>query len=257
MPRPGGPASRTWSSASLRSAAARIEISSWAFSAALADELVEPPRAQARLALVALARVRGLDPLEVGAGRADHRRDTFRAWAIRASGVSPGAPSSRRSTSCGGEAEPDQAVAGERVRVVGCASCVITIGARRPSRAARRRSAPRCACRSPGRPAAAPVAGRDGGEQFARRAAGEHGERHLRADALDADQQQEQVPLLLGGEAVEQQRVVADDQVAEERRGLADARDVAERLGRHVEPVADAAGTRRRRDRRAASRPRR
>ena len=62
------------------------------------------------------------------------------------------------------------------------------------------------------------VAGRDRAEQLARRAAGEHGQRHLRADRLHADQQQEQVALLLGGEAVELHRVVADHEVRVERR---------------------------------------
>ena len=58
------------------------------------------------------------------------------------------------------------------------------------------------------------VAGGERGDQLARRAAAEHGQRHLRPDRLHADQQQEEVALLLGGEAVERQRVVADDQVA-------------------------------------------
>ena len=43
-------------------------------------------------------------------------------------------------------------------------------------------------------------------------------ERDLRADALDAEQQQEEVALLLGGEAVELHRVVADDEVRVQRR---------------------------------------
>ena len=73
-------------------------------------------------------------------------------------------------------------------------------------------------------------------------AAGEHGERHLRADALDAEQQQEEVALLLGGEAVERQRVVAHDQVRVQRDRLADApgRGAASRPRRR-------AGSRRRR----------
>ena len=75
LPRPGGPASSTWSSASPRSAAARIEISSWAFSASWpTNSSSRRGRSRASL-LVVLARVRGLDALEVGAGRADHRRD--------------------------------------------------------------------------------------------------------------------------------------------------------------------------------------
>ena len=82
--------------------------------------------------------------------------------------------------------------------------------------------------------------GRHGADQLARRAARQHGERHLGADRLHADQQQEEVALLLGGEAVERQRVVAHDQVAEQRHRPADRGDVLERLGRHREAVADA-----------------
>ena len=99
LPRPGGPASSTWSSASPRAAAAWIEISSWAFSAgwptnssSRRGRSVASPSSSSR-------GCGGLDALEVGAGRADHRRDTFSAWVIRASGVSPGAPSSSWSIS--------------------------------------------------------------------------------------------------------------------------------------------------------------
>ena len=63
-------------------------------------------------------------------------------------------------------------------------------------------------------------------EQLARRAAGEHGERDLRADRLHAEQHQEEVALLLGGEAVELQRVVAHDQVGVQRDRLAGGGDV-------------------------------
>ena len=49
-PSPGGPASRTWSSASPRAAAARIEISSWAFSASWPTNSSSRARAQPRLA---------------------------------------------------------------------------------------------------------------------------------------------------------------------------------------------------------------
>ena len=47
------------------------------------------------------------------------------------------------------------------------------------------------------------VAGGDRVQELARRAAGEHRERHLRAHALHADQHQEQLALLLGREAEE------------------------------------------------------
>src|SRR5262249_33515053 len=83
------------------------------------------------------------------------------------------------------------------------------------------------------------VAGRERREQLARRTAAQHGLGDLRADALHADQQQEQVALLLGGKAVELERVVTDDQVAVEADGGADRRYVAKRLGADREAVAD------------------
>ena len=139
FPSPGGPANRTWSSASPRSTAARIESPSWRLQRVLADELVQPLRAQPRLLLVVFARVRRLDALEVGAGGADHRRETFRAWAIRASGVSPGASRSSMSTSCGVKPRP---IRPSRASARGSSVRVMTIGssvaAARPSRAARR-----------------------------------------------------------------------------------------------------------------------
>ena len=61
-------------------------------------------------------------------------------------------------------------------------------------------------------------------------------------DRLHADQQQEEVALLLGGEAVEGQRVLADDQVREQRDRLARGRHLAQRLGRDRQAVADARG---------------
>ncbi len=48
-------------------------------------------------------------------------------------------------------------------------------------------------------------------------AAREHGQRHLGPDRLHAEQHQEQLALLLGGEPVEGERVVADDQVGVQR----------------------------------------
>jgi hypothetical protein len=52
----------------------------------------------------------------------------------------------------------------------------------------------------------------------------------LGPDGLDAEQQQEEVALLLGGEAVERQGVLADDEVGVQRDRLARGGDVAEGL---------------------------
>ena len=86
------------------------------------------------------------------------------------------------------------------------------------------------------------VAGRERGHQVAGAAAAEDGERHLRPDGLDADEQQEEVALLLRREAVELEGVVADDEVAVEERRVPEGGDLAQRLGRHGEGVAHAAG---------------
>ena len=71
LPSPGGPASRTWSSASPRAPAARMATLELALQRLLADELVEPARAQRDVELV------------VGAG--DGRLD-----AVRVDRVTPG-----------------------------------------------------------------------------------------------------------------------------------------------------------------------
>ena len=78
--------------------------------------------------------------------------------------------------------------------------------------------------------------------QLARRRAGQHGQRDLRPDVLHADEQQEEVALLLGGEAVEVQGVLAHDEVRVQRDLLADGGHAAQRLGGHREAVADAGG---------------
>ena len=110
LPRPGGPASSTWSSASPRLEAAAIETAELLAQRLLADELVQPPRAQRGLGVVVRAHVRGLEPRLDGvdgehAGRADrlraHRRASRRAAAIRSSGVSPAASRSSESASTG------------------------------------------------------------------------------------------------------------------------------------------------------------
>ena len=217
LPRPGGPASSTWSSASPRAAAAASETPSCSLTASWPTNSSSSARAQRRVDVLVGALVRALDA--VGAGRADHRRAPLSACAIRSSGVSPGAPSSSLSASCGREAEADQAVAGEHPRVVAARDHDRLVGA--APTFSRSSTTIRSAVRLPMPGAAwsrAGVAGRDRAQQVARRAAGEDGERHLRPDRLDADQQQEQVALLLGGEAVELQRVVADDQVGVDRR---------------------------------------
>ena len=259
LPRPGGPASSTWSSASPRAAAAAIETPSCSLERLLADELVEPARAQRRVELVLGALVRRLER-----GRR------------RACGCSPARPLQRVGDQVLGrlagraveqlarpprrEAEPDEPVAGEQPRVVAAGDDDRVVGRRgadllaqldddplrraladprarpaaAPCRRRRRRRAARAACRRRA-PRAPPSARRDWTPISSRN----------RSRSASDD------------EAVERQRVVAHDQVGVQRRRLADRGRVAQRLGRDREPVADAAAATRPRGRSAARRPRR
>ena len=88
------------------------------------------------------------------------------------------------------------------------------------------------------------VAGGDRPQQLARRAAGERRDRDLGPDAADRDQLAEEVALLLGGEAVEGERVVAGDQLGVQE-GLAPGR----RAPPSASPRRPRAGSRRRRRR--------
>src|SRR5205823_4534525 len=69
----------------------------------------------------------------------------------------------------------------------------------------------------------------------------QHPERDLRADRLHPEQHQEQLALLLAEEAIQLQRVIANDEMGVERNLLANGRNVPERLRRDREAVADAA----------------
>ena len=215
----------------------------------LADELVEPARAEGDVELVLGAgdgRLDAVDAHRRDPGRPDrlaHRRDSLSAWAIRSSVVSPGGAVEQLVGLLGREAEADQAVAGEHPRVVAAGDHDRIVGGRGADLLAQLDHDPLGGALADALHGLEPrgVAGRDGGEQLARRAAREHGERDLRPDRLDPDEEQEQVALRLGGEAVEQQRVVTHDQVRVERGRLARRGDLPQRLGRDGEPVADAA----------------
>ena len=71
------------------------------------------------------------------------------------------------------------------------------------------------------------------------RAAREHREGHLGTDALNADQHEEEVTLVLSAEAVEVHPVVAQDQMGVEQRVLPGRGHLALGLGGHRKPVAD------------------
>src|SRR3954452_7535938 len=261
MPRPGGPASRTWSSASPRAAAAWMATPSWALSASWPTNSSRR-RGRRETSSSSSARRPGVwmrSRLSAATPGVRMRsgvigRPPGRGWR---SGSSPrlaqrvrdqvlgrlaGGAVEQLVGLLGGEAEPDQAVACQQPWVV---------APRDDDRAVRRRGADLLAQLhdDPLRGAladarngleASGVPGRDRGEELTRRAAGEARERDLRADGLDADEQQEEVALGLRGEAVEQQRVVAHDQVGMQDGGLAGGGHLAQRLGRDGEAVAHA-----------------
>ena len=194
-----------------------------------------------RVELVVGAHARGLDA--VGAGRADHRARGLQGVGDQVLRRVAGGAVEQRSISCGLKPSPSsrrgRAARGSSPRAI---DDRVVGRARRPSRAARPRSARRCACRSGRRlqpavsPAATAASSSRGGPPRSTASA------IFGPDALDADQQQEQVALLLGREAVERHRVVADDQVGEQRDRACPPRDLAQRLGGDAR-----AGSRRRR----------
>ena len=228
-----GPASSTWSSGSPRRRAASMKTSSWLGDLLLVDEVVEPRGPQRAVELLVAARrahrasaprrdrpsstASPSDPLgSRGDAHAAPPRPRRCAGPspISSSGVSPLARRRAAARPRRRVAEAERPVAGERARVV----------ARRPAPAgdalvelagdllAQLDDDPL------GGPLADPghglealrVAGGDRAQQLARR-------RRRRATAIatfgptpdDRDQLQEEVALLLGGEAVERERVVA------------------------------------------------
>ena len=81
---------------------------------------------------------------------------------------------------------------------------------------------------------------RDRLRQLRRRQPGQDRQRGARADAGDAHQLAEGRALGLGGEAVQQLRVLAHDEMRQQRQRLADRGQAVEGAHRHVELVADA-----------------
>ena len=221
LPRPGGPASRTWSSASPRAAAASIETCScsrrpsWPTNSsrvrgrserssssspssaprrvdALEGHRADPPQRAGQQLLGRLALGRGEQGLRLGRL----------------------------------EAELEQAVAGDVARVVaaGDGDRLVEVAGHADLLAQLDHDPLGRALADAGHGLqAGDVAGDQRGDQLARAAAAEHRERHLRPDRLHPDEREEEVALLLGGEAVEGQRVVANDQMRVQRDGAAHA----------------------------------
>ena len=148
----------------------------------------------------ALQRGRVLDPLDPGCPDPAHRA-ALSAPAISSSGVSPAVWSSSLSASCGVKPRPSRpsraSVRGSSER--GAAHDDVVGGLAGHLLAQLDDDALRGALADAGHGLeAGGVAGGDRVQELARRAAGQHGERHLRPHALHPDQHQEQLALGLG-----------------------------------------------------------
>ena len=204
LPRPGGPASSTWSSASPRAFAASSAISSCSFTRVLADEVVELARAQR--------------PLDLFLGLREHRRQELAAHAAARSASrtcsSTGSASSTvaRARSASSSDQPRLTSASRasvcvvRVRCegVGDAQLLLQVehdplGGLEPDPWDRLEPLH--------------VVARDRTAQLGRCRAGDDRQCNLRPDARDAEQQLEQLALLGRREPVELERVLAHDRV--------------------------------------------
>ena len=224
-PGPGGPASRTWSSASPRARRGLERDRQLLAQRGLADELLERARAQRAVELVlGDQRRRRLDRAPSHqARRAPPQRVRQQLLGRVAVGAARAASRPRRARSRARAGRRGRARAARRLarhddRRVVVAGVDADLLAQLDDDPLGRPLADR-----PARPAGARRRRRRA------RATSSRGEPPRRArasatfgpDALDADEQLEQVALLLGGEAVERQRVVAHDQVGVQRDVLA------------------------------------
>ena len=260
LPSPGGPASRTWSSDSSRPLAASMKTSSWAVTCSWLTKSASRRGRSERSSSSSppepgLGDRVGGDRVVDPAGEARvpgdaHAASLVPARAQRGPDQLLGGLAARALEQLlgldQGVAEVHEPVAGERARVVVGAGC--------ERRHALLELAGDLLAQLDDHPLGGPladpghglealrVAGGDRAQQLAGRAAREDRDRDLGADPRDRGQVAEQVALLLGGEAVELDRVVAGDQVGVQDRLLAARRHRLQRLGRDRQPVADPAG---------------
>ena len=275
LPRPGGPESRTWSSGSPRRRAASMKTSSWLVTCSWATNSARLRRSQRAVELVLAARLwrwpsarprSGCTAIRVAAsmlGSGTIPRDALvahrqplaplsveprSAASISSSGVSPSARAEQRLGLGERVAEVHQPVASKQARLgrlgarrfraqTASSSSPVTFSrSSTMTRSAVRLPIPGTAWKRLASPAAIARSSSRGlpPERIAMR--------DLGPDAADRDQMQEEVALLLAGEAVERHRVVADDQVRVQHRLLAAGRHGLQRLGGDGELVADAAG---------------
>ena len=202
LPSPGGPASSTWSSASPRAFAASSAIESCSLTRSCATKS---------------ASVRGRsERLELLLGVGEHGREELRAHAAclsawrtcSSSGRLASTSASARSASISDQ--PSSTSASRAVR----SPPLVADRAERQLLLQLEHDALRGLQADAGdRLEALDVVARDRAAQLGRRRAGDDRERDLRADAVHAEQQLEELALVGRGEAEELQRVLADDGV--------------------------------------------
>ena len=240
LPSPGGPASRTWSSASPRAFAASSAIASCSLTRSC------PTKSSS---------VRGRSDRSSSSSppSSSDRREELLAHAafLRAArtcsstGSDSSTSASARSASISVQPSSTSASRASERRLAGTAAVDVATSFSFSS------STTRCAVLQADPGIAwkrVDVVARDRAAQLGRRRAGDDRERDLRADAGDAEQQLEQLALVGGREAVELQRVLADDACGSRpspRRRRGGARAASRRRG-----------SRRRRRRRSGPRPR-
>ena len=221
LPRPGGPASSTWSSASPRARAASMNTASCSFtrswptkSSSVRGRSERSSSSSAGSATGSWTRSTPGVRMPLIARPSAPRRSGPRASRRRRASSSP-------SASCGSKPRPSRP---SRASVRGSSEAVwrTTISSRHLARhllAQLDDDALGGALADAGHGLeAGGVAGGDRVQQLARRAAREHRQRHLRPDPLHPDQHQEQLALGLGGEAEQVHAVVAQHEVGEQAR---------------------------------------
>ena len=251
LPRPGGPASSTWSSASPRAFAAVERDLELLLDALLADELVEPARAEADVELPPRPRSSTGATNELmlpSAGPAAHA-----PRASRRIGLARARARRRRSSSRARRARRARR-RGRRCRAPATGAIAVT---RELLLQLEHDALGRLLADAGDRLEADGVLAHDRAAQLVGRRAGDDRERHLRADAVHAQELHEELALGALGEAVELHDVSSRTCRYVSTIDLLGAVGLAQRARRRRDEVADAADVedealRRRRDRLAA-----
>ena len=242
LPRPGGPTSRTWSSASPRVIAAVSATSSCSFSRSWPTNSAEVPRPQRAVELVLVLAQRRREELRLGRASASvHAACSQRLARTRSSAGRLGIDLGEGALGLDERvAELDERVAGDEVPVaapaVGAASTPTPTFSFSSSTT-------RCAVFLPIPGIASNRA--VSSSTIARRSSsadepGDDRERDLRPDAADGEQVLEQLALGRVGEPVELERVLADVQVASRATTSSSPLGLPQRARRGGDEVADA-----------------